>query len=233
VAETIEGDVGPQPYVPNWNMNDVLACQRERAEQKRRVDTEKEALRAIDKKWKGAGLPVDVIRAVERVAKKDSPEHWVGQFLQISSVYGVLGPQLNIFGTQGYEPTNEQKQAVALARAEDEGFVAGRGGLGKDSNPYEPGSELSQAWVKWWQRGVAAAEYVSGVAPAAANKAQPNARQRRTVEVKALAAPEPTAEPPKRRGRPPKANGAHQAAKVAARRGRPPGVKNKPKQVHA
>jgi DNA-binding transcriptional MerR regulator len=238
VSETIEGDVGPQPYVPNW-MNDAIACMRERNEQKRRVETEQAALRAIDKRWKEAGLPLDVIKAVDKLRKRQKPEaeHWIGQFLQVSSVCGILGPQLNIFGAEGYEPTDEQKHAVDIAHAEDEGFLAGRDGLGKDANPHEPGSEKSQAWVKWWGRGVEAAKFVNGgVAPSPANRSQPKARQRRAVEVKALEAPEPspesTPETPKRRGRPPKANGAHQAAPVKMR-GRPPGSKNKPKQAHA
>jgi ribosome modulation factor len=237
VSETIQSQEGV--YVPNWSTNDVLIYQRERAEQERKVHTEQAALRNIDKRAKDSGLPVEVIKAVIKLRKRDKTEAevWINQFLRIGAANGIVGPQLNIFGQEGFEPTDEQQQMVNLATAEDRGFQAGRGGMGKDANPYQPGTEESQAWVKWWANGVAAFKHANGgVAPAAADKEQPRARQRKMAEVKAIAAPlpevgapvsEPEAAKPKKRGpgRPPKArpNGSATVVAVAKRgRGRPP-----------
>lgn len=220
-----------QPYEPNWSMNDVLAYQRERAEQKRRCDVENGLLRNIDKRAKEQGLPVEVIRAVDRVRKREKPEAevYLKQFLRISTANGIVaGPQLNLWTQEGYTPTDEEAELAAENKASDEGFKAGRGGLPKDANRYAPGTAASQAWVKWWARGVEAEKHITGGRSVVASREQPKARQRAQPPKKAaprlLPAP---AQPPQTLHRD---NVVPIPKPVAKRgRGRPKGSRNKPK----
>lgn len=229
--------------MPNWSGIDVVNYLREVDAQERRVQTEQAARRNIDKRAKDSGLPIEVIRTIRKLRKRDPAEAqvWVSQFLRIGALTGIVaGP---LFAAQPYyAPSDEECHVVDIGRAEEAGFQAGRGGLSKDDNPYQPGTEESQIWVKWWNNGVAAFKYANGgTAPTPADKAQPKGRQRRTVEVKAIPAPEALeiqevapeapvqARPRKKAAAKKRANGAGNVVPMLKKRGRPPGSKNKPK----
>jgi len=241
-------------------MIDVLSLQREVAEQERKVQTEQAFLRNIWKRAKEAGLPTDVVKAVNKQRKKELPEAqvYLQQYVRISAANGIviMGPQMTLYDQEDYQPTPEEERIVALSRAEQDGWRAGMGGLDKDANPHPAGSEQSQAWVLWWGRGSGSAKYANGgVSPITATKEQPKARTRgdRAVVVlgENVALHEPPPMPltdaeqeavdeamvePRRRGRPRKAegNGRDKVVPIGVKkRGRPPGAKNKPKEMLA
>lgn len=211
-----------EQYVPNWNMNEVLSYQRERAEQKRICDLEVARLRNIDKRAKEAGLPIEVIRAVDKIRKREKPEAevYLNQFLRITAANGIVaGPQLNMWAVDGYTPTDDEKNLAEVAKAEDAGYSAGRGGQPKDSNPYQMGTEPSAAWVKWWGRGVDAQKQLTGGRSVVASREQPAARKR---------AQKPAQAPRKALPAPDKPLAGGNVVPLLKRgRGRPKGAKNK------
>jgi len=192
---------------PTWTIQDAADYQLEFEEQDRKCKVENALRSAIDKKWREIGVPVEEIKLSIRLRRRgtDKAEAFIANFARASAANGlVLGPQLNVFnGTEEFPEAIRKMGRVA--KANDEGFLAGRGGLGKDANQYEEGSEESQGWIKWWQIGVRAQEHINGRRgeQAQASKAQPKARGRPPKAVNALAAPEQNVVPMKRpRGRP-------------------------------
>lgn len=189
---------------PTWTMQDAADYQLEYEEQDRKCKVENALRSAIDKRWRDIGVPVEEIKLSIRLRRRgtDKAETFIANFARASVANGlVLGPQLNVFNAAEEFPEAIRKMG-RVAKANDEGFLAGRGGLGKDANQYEEGSEESQGWVKWWQIGVRAQEHINGRRgeQVQANKAQPKARGR---PPKALVAPEENVVPLKRpRGRP-------------------------------
>jgi len=192
---------------PTWTMQDAADYQLEYEEQDRKCKVENAMRAAIDKRWRDIGVPVEEIKLSIRLRRRGAAkaEIFIANFARASAANGlVLGPQLNVFDANEEFPEAIRKMG-RVAKANDEGYLAGRGGLGKDANQYEDGSEESQGWVKWWQIGVRAQEHINGRRgeQVQANKAQPKARGRPQKAIKALAAPDENVVPMKRpRGRP-------------------------------
>jgi len=188
-------------------MQDAADYQLEYEEQDRKCKVESAMRAAIDKRWRDIGVPVEEIKLSIRLRRRGAAkaEIFIANFARASAANGlVLGPQLNVFDANEEFPEAIRKMG-RVAKANDEGYLAGRGGLGKDANQYEDGSEESQGWVKWWQIGVRAQEHINGRRgeQVQANKAQPKARGRPQKAIKALAAPDENVVPMKRpRGRP-------------------------------
>jgi len=188
-------------------MQDAADYQLEYEEQDRKCKVENAMRAAIDKRWRDIGVPVEEIKLSIRLRRRGAAkaEIFIANFARASAANGlVLGPQLNVFDANEEFPEAIRKMG-RVAKANDEGYLAGRGGLGKDANQYEDGSEESQGWVKWWQIGVRAQEHINGRRgeQVQANKAQPKARGRPQKAIKALAAPDENVVPMKRpRGRP-------------------------------
>jgi len=192
---------------PTWTIQDAADYQLEYEEQDRKCKVENAMRAAIDKRWRDIGVPVEEIKLSIRLRRRGAAkaEIFIANFARASAANGlVLGPQLNVFDANEEFPEAIRKMG-RVAKANDEGYLAGRGGLGKDANQYEDGSEESQGWVKWWQIGVRAQEHINGRRgeQVQANKAQPKARGRPQKAIKALAAPDENVVPMKRpRGRP-------------------------------
>ena len=192
---------------PTWTIQDAADYQLEFEEQDRKCKVENAMRAAIDKRWRDIGVPVEEIKLSIRLRRRGAAkaEIFIANFARASAANGlVLGPQLNVFDANEEFPEAIRKMG-RVAKANDEGYLAGRGGLGKDANQYEDGSEESQGWVKWWQIGVRAQEHINGRRgeQVQANKAQPKARGRPQKAIKALAAPDENVVPMKRpRGRP-------------------------------
>jgi len=192
---------------PTWTIQDAADYQLEYEEQDRKCKVENAMRAAIDKRWRDIGVPVEEIKLSIRLRRRGAAkaEIFIANFARASAANGlVLGPQLNVFDANEEFPEAIRKMG-RVAKANDEGYLAGRGGLGKDANQYEDGSEESQGWVKWWQIGVRAQEHINGRRgeQVQANKAQPKARGRPPKAIRALAAPDENVVPMKRpRGRP-------------------------------
>jgi DNA-binding transcriptional MerR regulator len=219
---------------PHYTMEDALNYQREWEEQDRRCKVEGALRTAIDRRARDMGLPVEEIKLSIRLRRRGSAmaEMFVAQFMRQCAANGfVPGPQLNAFSNSAeYQPTDEIRQMAKVAQAEDEGFIAGRGGLGKDANPYEVGSEESQAWAKWWGRGVAAQEHImrgrgeqarpTGEQPQARRRPREPSEPPAPAEPRALPAPEPSLDQPEMAA-------DDNVVPMKRGRGRPPGAKNK------
>ena len=192
---------------PTWTMQDAAEYQLEYEEQDRKCKVESALRAAIDKRWRDIGVPVEEIKLSIRLRRRGAAkaEAFIANFARASAANGLVqGPQLNVFNATEEFPESI-RQMGRVAKANDEGYLAGRGGLGRDANRYQDGSEESQGWIKWWQIGLRAQEHITGArgTVAQANKAQPKARGRPPKTVKALAAPEENVVPLKRpRGRP-------------------------------
>lgn len=231
--------------------------QQKLAEQLRRLQVDKEALRNIKQEAKDAGLPTDVIALYEKLAKKGDrgAVHFLEQLGFVAGANGLVGPQA---GFTFYEASEEDLHRAGVRKASGDGWDAGRGGLDADANPHQHGTAEAQAWHTWWKNGRAGATYArGGVEPARADKAQPKARKRSKVEAKSLPAPvsepepapvvelepEPEEEfvardiihepPPKKtRAKRQLTNGkANPKSMPLKKRGRPPGSKNRPKEA--
>lgn len=201
---------------PTWTMQDAADFQIEFEEQDRKCKVENKLRAAIERRWRDVGVPVEEIKLSIRLRRRGAAkaEAFIANFARASAANGLVqGPQLNVFNATEEFPESI-RQMGRVAKANDEGYLAGSGGLGKDANRYEDGSEESQGWLKWWQIGVKAQEHINGRRgeQVQASKQQPKARGRPPKAVKALPAPEQNVVPMKRRGRPPKVAKSQPAA---------------------
>src|SRR6185503_17542293 len=130
---------------PTWTMQDAADYQLEYEEQDRKCKVESAMRAAIDKRWRDIGVPVEEIKLSIRLRRRGAAkaEIFIANFARASAANGlVLGPQLNVFDANEEFPEAIRKMG-RVAKANDEGYLAGRGGLGKDANQYEDGSEES------------------------------------------------------------------------------------------
>ena len=150
------------------------------------------------------GLDLDALKLLENLAKLDDDElavqlRHLHQYAKWASL--PLGTQLDAFG-EHVIPTVKAKAVGEhdLWTATDVGYKAGRSGLPRDTNPYQPGTELHVNFDKAWTDGqrVIADEMHPEKANGAANgTGKPAAKPKLEPEVR------------------------------KARRGRPPGSKNR------
>lgn len=120
------------------------------------ADTSMAVARA-KKAAKGAGIDLDALKLLERLADLDSDEAemQMRHLRTYAAWIGLpVGSQLSMFS----EPAPAAADAKAAAEhrewaAGDAGLAAGRKGDERDDNPHEAGSAEHAAWARSWAKG--------------------------------------------------------------------------------
>lgn len=115
------------------------------------------ALARAKKSAKGAGIDLDALKMLEKLADLDTDEAEMQlRHLQLYAKWIELpiGSQLNFFGepqpaTVGAKAAAEQREWVAGSA----GYEAGKAGSERDTNPHQAGSVEHVAWDKSWTNG--------------------------------------------------------------------------------
>jgi hypothetical protein len=113
------------------------------------------AVARAKKSAKGAGIDLDALKMLEKLASLDTDEAEMQlQHLQIYAKWIDLpvGMQGDFFG-QPEAVSAEAAQEQREWAAGDEGLQAGRAGHERDTNPHTAGSAEHVAWDKAWAKG--------------------------------------------------------------------------------
>lgn len=99
---------------------------------------------------KGDGCDIDAIRLARKLDKQDAGVTQV-TYANVSRVLNLIGSplgseQMDLFGA--IAPAKPAEEAPGIR-----GLKAGEAGLGRDANPYDPGSQAYQAYDEQWLAG--------------------------------------------------------------------------------
>lgn len=147
------------------------------------------AVARAKKAAKGAGIDLDALKMLEKLADLDTDE----AELQIAHLQAYakwielpIGTQIAMFGQPETPAVNpEAADEHREWQAADDGATAGQAGHLRDTNPYPTGSAVHVAWDKSWVKG---------------NKVWLAGQKKIAGEMKPKA--NGTAPPPRKRGRP-------------------------------
>jgi hypothetical protein len=183
---------------------------------RRDLDSVNGTLRANLKRAGEQGVNKKALRRAVTALKRD-PEEVVRDLADEIHYINLLRQPIHaddLFAGWSVEVSPNVTRANDLWDAETLGLEAGRGGRDRAECPYQPGSELAAAWLKWWKRGETAKATEAGPTGEGPDATRARPRQMRIPGTEAKSRGGNGKSPPKRRGK------AKPAA--AKRRGRPP-----------
>lgn len=134
--------------------DEVLDWIRQYQSQKRVVDSENGVLRNVVKRAKSAGVNIKAMLAtVTAVKDPDEIIRQIRDTLHYMSLKKMVVDRDDLF--EGWSPqvTARSRMADDVWTAEDTGYKAGRHGADIAECPYDAGSELQVAWLKWHAKG--------------------------------------------------------------------------------
>ncbi len=131
------------------HINLIKAAELEWRELRDKASAAQGVLRNRYKVAKQDGVDVDSLKLAFRINERSSGEviseqRNVGRYLKIMG--SPLGTQWNLF-------EDTQDEGVQKLDAKAAGEQGGREGVDRDSNPYQPGTELWFEWNNGWQVG--------------------------------------------------------------------------------
>lgn len=135
----------------------VLEARREITASKAALEKSQGDHRNVCKRWKGHGINVKALIEVIQLRRQE-PETAVAHFRDVFR-YGRIekaefAMQLNLFNeVKDVEPTTKAREQHAEFEAEEAGFVAGRRGFGNETAVGKPGDKAYALWMKGWKRG--------------------------------------------------------------------------------
>jgi hypothetical protein len=149
LAEARSHNVPPEIFLKHYR--EIRDCKSAHADTAMAVARAKKAA-------KGAGVDLDALKLLERLADLDSDEAEMQmRHLQTYAAWINLpiGAQPSLFGA-GSAPPAADAAAAAEHRewaAGDAGAIAGRKGEEREANPHEAGSAEHAAWARSWAKG--------------------------------------------------------------------------------
>lgn len=115
------------------------------------------AYRAFLKKQKGLGVSKEAITYALSKRFEDPDlvlieEREKLKMMELSGfIPGLMGKLADRYSVE--EPTFNEEEEMALLAAIDRGTAAGRNGISRDNNPYEPGTQGHVRWVEGYLTG--------------------------------------------------------------------------------
>jgi hypothetical protein len=149
LAEARSHNVPPEVFLRHYR--EIRDCKSAHADTGMAVARAKKAA-------KGAGIDLDALKLLERLADLDTDE--AEMQLRHLRTYAVwinlpIGSQLALFGGQAAPVAADAKAAAEHQEwaAGDAGAAAGRKGDERDTNPHDAGSAERAAWSRAWAGG--------------------------------------------------------------------------------
>lgn len=203
----------PAPATSNVSNDEIQQVMRDYRTQRRVCDTENGVLRNILKRAKNIGINTKALTATAKAARLD-PDEVITELRDTLHYMSLTRMQVtpdSLFASWTPTVTEKSRMADDVWTAEDAGYKAGRHGADRKECPYDRGSELEVAWLRWWTKGQEsiAKELGENARQASTARERPKRQQ---ANIPGTEAPEPEPEPapaPRKR----RANGSSPAAR--------------------
>lgn len=141
----------------NLSPNTFLELFRELGIAQREIDAATGRKRAILKRAKAAGIDLDALALMQRLAKLETDE--AAMRLRNLARYSAwanmpIGTQADLFGaTDDQRPTEKAQAEHNEWQADDAGYQAGKAGDSIDNNPHPAGTPFYDRWRQGWHKG--------------------------------------------------------------------------------
>ncbi len=148
------------PVTSNLTPNTFLGLYREIATAQREIEAATGRKRAILKRAKGAGVDLDALALMQRLAnlEPEDAEMRLRNLVRYSHWADMqIGAQADLFGATDDQHPNDKARGEHLEfQADDAGYRAGYAGDAIDTNPHQAGTPVFDRWRQGWHNGQAA-----------------------------------------------------------------------------